>query len=431
MNRAHVVALSKASATALEFANRHRLHRMLSYSDTLKHGLLGLACLALAVTALAHSTSTGLATLQVQGHTLAYRLTVSPAELGEQAAAPLVRAAAGDATAARQVADALQQQLQLAVNDQPCRLQRTRLQASAGNDGQAADRIVVMLDLQCPAEPGSLLITDRLHRLLGEHYRTITSVVREGRAVDANATAAAMAATAGSGATGTASTASTASTTSTTPAAGRRQEHIFDKDHEQVRMDFGVAAPSTLWGFVRLGGEHILGGADHLLFLAALLLASSRLRALLITVTAFTLAHSVSLAAATLGWVHVDPRWVEPVIALSIVWVALETVFASNRPERANAGEWRRHALTFVFGLVHGLAFSEALSELQLSGWGLGRALLGFNLGVEAAQALVVLLLAPMLLALRRTAAAPHVRRVLALGISLMGLVWLVQRVGA
>jgi hypothetical protein len=88
----------------------------------------------------------------------------------------------------------------------------------------------------------------------------------------------------------------------------------------------------------------------------------------------------------------------------------------------------RRHLLTFAFGLVHGLAFAEALTELHLSGWPLARALLGFNLGVEVGQALVVLLLAPALAWMARLAAGPRIARGLSMGIAGMGLVWLAQR---
>ncbi|HEY6353211.1 MAG TPA: HupE/UreJ family protein [Burkholderiaceae bacterium] len=149
--------------------------------------------------------------------------------------------------------------------------------------------------------------------------------------------------------------------------------------------------------------------------------AQRSLRALLITVTAFTLAHSLSLAAATLGWLHASPAWVEPAIALSIAWVALENVFGQ-------ASTWRRFALTVAFGLVHGLAFAEALIELNLAGWPLARALLGFNLGVELAQAVVVVAAAPLLAWLALRPRGAQVERALSLAIAVMGAIWLVQR---
>lgn len=347
-----------------------------------------LAALLAAGAAHAHTTSTGLATLQAEGEQLVYRLTLSPAEVGESVA-PLLRGAAGDQAAAQQVGVLLQQQLGLVVNGQPCRVRRTRLQASVAGDTAGADRVTLQVDFICTSAPGTLQLRDTLSTPFGEHYRSIVSVTRPD---------------------------------------GTHEERVLDREHPQAGFDFGQAAASSFTGFLRLGSEHILSGADHLLFLAALLLGSRGLRSLLITVTAFTAAHSLSLAAATLGWAHASPAWVEPMIAASIVWVALGNLFrpAGAMGRRASI---RRHALTFGFGLVHGLAFAEALTELQLHGWPLLRALLGFNLGVEAGQALVVLLLAPVLAWLAQRRFGPRAVRGLSLAIAFMGLVWLVQRV--
>lgn len=325
----------------------------------------------------AHTSSTGLALVASGGEELAYRLSLAPAEIGE-AAADIPRAAAGDALAATRVAGLLRTHVALAVNGQACRIRRTRLQASTLGD----ERVALLLDFHCPATPGRLQISDTLGTPFGEHYRTIASVTRPD---------------------------------------GVREERVFDRAHPQATFDFGQAPPSSLAGFLRLGLEHILSGLDHLLFLAALLLGSRSLRSLLITVTAFTTAHSLSLVAATLGWVQVSGHWVEPAIAASIVWVALENLRCAPAP-------WHRHVLTFAFGLVHGLAFAEALTELHLSGWPLARALLGFNLGVESGQALLVLLLAPTLAWWARRAVGPRVAQVLSAGIASMGLVWLTQR---
>ena len=344
----------------------------------------------LAGAAQAHTTSTGLATLQSDGDQIAYRLTLSPAEVGDSAA-PLLRAAAGDAAALRQVGQMLHEHLALAVDNEPCRIRRTRLQASNVSDAAGADRVVVSVDFACGSAPGTLNLRDNLSTALGEHYRSIVSVTRPD---------------------------------------GTREERVLDREHARASFDFGHAAASGFTDFIRLGGEHILNGADHLLFLAALLLGSNRLRSLLITVTAFTAAHSLSLAAATLGLAHASPVWVEPMIAVSIVWVALENVLLSGgtAPRR---GALRRHLLTFAFGLVHGLAFAEALTELHLRAWPLARALLGFNLGVEAGQALVVLALAPALAWLAHRPFGPRAARGLSLAIATMGLFWLIVSDGA
>lgn len=356
-------------------------------------GSLGLLLVPLLVclSAQAHTSSTGLARVEVHGDEAHYRLTLVPADIGD-AGTPVQRGVAGDAAAAQQVGALLAQHLGLVVDDQPCRIKRMRLQASQGAD----DRVSLLLDWQCPHQPGTLVLRDTLSSVFGEHYRSIVSISR----------------TADSAA---------QSETSADDTATRRQEHILDREHPQASINFGQPAPNGLGGFMRLGLDHILSGLDHLLFLAALLLGSRNLRSLLITVTAFTAAHSLSLAAATLGWAHVSSGWVEPAIAASIIWVALENLLRARSP-------LRRHVLTFAFGLVHGLAFAEALTELRLSGWPLARALLGFNLGVEAGQALVVLLLAPALAWMLRHAAGLRVARALSMGIASMGLVWLVQR---
>jgi uncharacterized membrane protein len=152
-------------------------------------------------------------------------------------------------------------------------------------------------------------------------------------------------------------------------------------------------------------------------------MGSRGLRWLLVTVTAFTLAHSAALALAVLGWVHLSPRVVEPLIAASIIWVATENLWWSEHTARR-----RRAVLAFAFGLVHGLAFSQALTELQLAGWPLAQALLGFNLGVEAGQAAVVLLLAPLLARAAGRAGARRWERAASAAIGVAGLAWLVQR---
>lgn len=377
----------------------------------------GLALLGLALPAAAHTTSTGLARLDLQGRDAHYQLTVAPAEIGGVGTA-LQRGVAGDAVAARQVGVLLQTHLALAVNGQPCRLKRTRLQASQIAD----DRLALLLDWQCADAPGTLLLRDTLSTAFGDHYRSIVSIRRSEIGADRDQ------------ATEPASAKPGASAARPTVAsqASHRQEHILDRTHPQVQVDFSQPAPSGFLAFVQLGAGHILGGADHLLFLAALLLGSHGLRPLLVTATAFTLAHSLSLAAATLGWVPATSAWVEPLIAASIVWVALQNMLENSaRQRRLPPRPLRRPALAFGFGLVHGLAFAEALTPLQLGGWPLARALLGFNLGVEAGQALVILAMLPALRWLARQRAANTVVQALSLAVAALGVFWLVQRLAA
>jgi hydrogenase/urease accessory protein HupE len=137
-----------------------------------------------------------------------------------------------------------------------------------------------------------------------------------------------------------------------------------------------------------LGVEHILMGIDHLLFVLALLLLTRGAWRLVKTVTAFTVAHSITLGLATLGIVHVPSGPVEAVIALSIVFVAAEIVRARKGRERlASRMPW---IVAFTFGLLHGFGFAGALSEVGLPEGQIPLALLFFNLGVEAGQLLFI-----------------------------------------
>lgn len=133
-----------------------------------------------------------------------------------------------------------------------------------------------------------------------------------------------------------------------------------------------------------IGIEHILLGIDHLLFVLALVVLVKGTRRLIGTVTAFTVAHSITLAAATLGFVHVPGPPVEAVIALSIVFVAAEIL--RDRRGRRGLSERAPWLVAGSFGLLHGLGFAGALSEVGLPQQAIPLALLFFNLGVEAGQ---------------------------------------------
>ena len=151
--------------------------------------------------------------------------------------------------------------------------------------------------------------------------------------------------------------------------------------------------------FIRLGFQHILDGVDHLLFLFCLVIPLRRVRALIVVVTAFTVAHSITLLASAFGYAP-DALWfpplVETLIAVSILYMALENIFTAPDTRR-------RWVLAFAFGLVHGFGFSFALAEtLQFAGSHLVSSLLAFNVGVELGQILVLLLLVPALQLLLR-----------------------------
>ena len=152
-----------------------------------------------------------------------------------------------------------------------------------------------------------------------------------------------------------------------------------------------AAAPGALEvcrTYLVLGVEHILFGVDHLLFVLALLILVKGWRKLVGTITAFTVAHSITLAAATLGFVHVPSKPVEATIALSIVFVACEIVH--RRQGRSGLTETWPWVIAFSFGLLHGLGFANALREVGLPQNAIPLALLFFNIGVELGQLLFI-----------------------------------------
>jgi hydrogenase/urease accessory protein HupE len=182
---------------------------------------------------------------------------------------------------------------------------------------------------------------------------------------------------------------------------------------------------ATTYGW--LGVEHILLGIDHLLFVLALLLLVPNTRSLFWTITAFTLAHSLTLGAATMGWVQVPQSPVEAVIALSILFVAMEIVhWRQGRPGITRQWPW---LVAFTFGLLHGFGFAGALSEIGLPQHSIPFALLFFNLGVEAGQ---LLFIAAVLLAwalLRRINWPQWIWRVPVYAIGSMAAFWTIERI--
>jgi len=140
--------------------------------------------------------------------------------------------------------------------------------------------------------------------------------------------------------------------------------------------------------YLALGTTHILLGFDHLLFVFALLLIVKNARRLITTITSFTLAHSITLGAATLGFVHIPQQPVEAVIALSILFLAVEIVHGKQgRSGYAARWPW---LIAFIFGLLHGFGFAGALAEVGLPQQAIPTALIFFNIGVEAGQLLFI-----------------------------------------
>ncbi|MED5550466.1 MAG: HupE/UreJ family protein [Pseudomonadota bacterium] len=182
----------------------------------------------------------------------------------------------------------------------------------------------------------------------------------------------------------------------------------------------------TVWDaiglYLQLGYTHILPkGLDHILFVLALFFASTRLKPLVWQISAFTVAHTLTLGLATLGLVTLPGSIVEPIIALSIAFVAVENLVFKDMTR------WRP-LVVFVFGLFHGLGFAGVLSELGLPAGQLVPALLSFNVGVELGQLTIVLACWLALHRFRDAAWYPWLVRIVSVGIALIALWWTLER---
>ncbi len=189
----------------------------------------------------------------------------------------------------------------------------------------------------------------------------------------------------------------------------------------------GVAqesAGAAFLNYIKIGYEHIIPkGLDHILFVLGLFFLSPRLRPLLMQVTAFTLAHTVTLALGILGYVSVPPQIVEPLIAASIVYVGVENVLARG------LSPWRP-VVVFCFGLLHGLGFAAVLGDIGLNPARFVTGLIGFNVGVELGQ-LSVIAVAFLLVGLwfgRKDWYRPVISNPASIAISLVGAWWVVER---
>lgn len=176
---------------------------------------------------------------------------------------------------------------------------------------------------------------------------------------------------------------------------------------------------SRLWEFFVYGVEHILKGYDHILFLLSLIIVS-RFRELVKIVTSFTVAHSITLALATLKVVELPTQWVEAGVAATIVYTALENFWIDDSAHR-----WK---LTFVFGLIHGFGFAEVLRGLGLPTVGYVRSLAAFNIGVEAGQLAIVSALALPIAVLGRWKYGRRAKLAMSAVIALVGLGWFLDR---
>ena len=327
---------------------------------------------------LAHVTTTGLLRIEFAAGRVLYALSVALPELPAASAATLTAAAGGDRAAAETVAEAARRSVTIDLDGSRCPAGRTRIGGAGANEARAT----VEIDFTCNASHGRLVITEDWRAFLGEHYQTLGNL--------------------------------------RTP-SGERQV-IFGEESRSVTVDIDRTVATGWFDFVKLGIEHILTGYDHLLFLVALLATAGGAWSVVRIVTAFTLAHSVTLSVAVLGIVTIPDRITEPLIAATIVWVALENLFAAE-PDR------RRWIWSFGFGLVHGFGFASALGELGLEGAALVRGLVGFNVGVEIGQLIFVAIFLPALMWLSRGRGARLTPRIASLAVAAIGTYWLVERI--
>lgn len=212
-------------------------------------------------------------------------------------------------------------------------------------------------------------------------------------------------------------------------AGGGSIRHVLTADRPSFAVPAEERVIDVVAGYARLGVEHIVGGFDHLLFVLGLVLLVGRGRRLLWTVTAFTAGHSVTLALAASGFVHLPSAPVEVAIALSIYLLAVELA----RPAARRRETWmarRPGWMAGSFGLLHGLGFAGALSEVGLPAGDVPAALFGFNLGIELGQlAFVGAVLAVGVLVRRLSPEAPRrLAWVPAYGIGCLAGFWAIER---
>jgi hydrogenase/urease accessory protein HupE len=206
------------------------------------------------------------------------------------------------------------------------------------------------------------------------------------------------------------------------------QETVLDASHPSFSWEATQAPESKLSvarRFVLEGISHIFAGPDHILFIVGLLLLGGTLRQLLKIVTAFTLAHSVTLCLAATKTLTLSPSIVEPLIALSIVAVGVDTLLA--KPGQRDF----RAAMALGFGLIHGFGFAGALAEVGLPQSALGISLGAFNIGVELGQLTIVLAIAPALALLQKHHPRAGRRATIAgcVTVILLGALWFLQRI--
>jgi hydrogenase/urease accessory protein HupE len=202
---------------------------------------------------------------------------------------------------------------------------------------------------------------------------------------------------------------------------GKQQETILTYESREIEIG-EISFGQNVKQFVVLGLEHIFTGYDHILFVISLLFGAKTIRHILSLVTAFTIAHSITLALATFEIVLLPSRFVESAIALSIIYVALINIFNKDSKQQP----W----LAFCFGLIHGFGFAGILSEMRLDPAHMAASLLSFNIGIEIGQLIIVSIVFPVILWVKKLTFKP-VKWVIpgtSAAILGFGLVWFIQR---
>ena len=198
-------------------------------------------------------------------------------------------------------------------------------------------------------------------------------------------------------------------------------------DHINTVRQPPVSFLSNVREFVRLGIIHILEGTDHVLFVLSLLLIYTTFRREALLLTVFTIAHSISLVVAGLGILTLSSRIVEPVVALSITYMAITSVFLKRyKMFRAHGN---KVSTVFLFGLFHGLGFAGLLKNIQIPDDRFISSLLSFNLGIEFGQFAIVAATLPFIYIFKEKKWYPKVIKVIAVIIAVIGLVWGFQRI--
>lgn len=323
--------------------------------SVLARALLSLTALLLwAGHATAHTGgTTGFARVTIEGETVRYNLTLDIEAVSKAQSGPVE----GGRDA---LADIVARHVEVSADGKACAALPGTVQPS--QPGRSV--VVIVVHYVCAGPVGTLTLRDGSSAVFGRDHHTLVHV--EG--------------------------------------AGGVEQALLDPDRSEMQVVVGgpsagpsdaPAVPQGAYGFFQLGIEHIVTGFDHILFLFALMLRGGRIGSLLAIVTAFTVGHSLTLGLSVLDVVRLPGSIIEPLIAVSIAYVACENVFLRRAPSR-------RWLVSLAFGLVHGFGFAGALLELELPRASLFSSLLFFNLGVEAGQAAIVAVLFPALLLLSR-----------------------------